>query len=39
VRLLGMLLNAERDRISPEEAEQRLASDEQYSSPFISMPF
>ena len=39
VRLLGMLLNAERERISPEEAEQRLASDEQYSSPFISMPF
>jgi aryl-alcohol dehydrogenase-like predicted oxidoreductase len=39
VRLLGMLLNAERDRISPEEAEQRLARDEQYSSPFISMPF
>jgi aryl-alcohol dehydrogenase-like predicted oxidoreductase len=39
VRLLGMLLNAERDRISPEEAEHRLASDEQYSSPFISMPF
>jgi aryl-alcohol dehydrogenase-like predicted oxidoreductase len=39
VRLLGMLLNAERDRISPEEAEQRLASDEEYSSPFISMPF
>ena len=39
VRLLGMLLNAERDRISPQEAEQRLASDEQYSSPFISMPF
>ncbi|MDX6365079.1 MAG: hypothetical protein QOK30_155 [Nocardioidaceae bacterium] len=39
VRLLGMLLNAERDRISPQDAEQRLASDEQYSSPFISMPF
>jgi aryl-alcohol dehydrogenase-like predicted oxidoreductase len=39
VRLLGMLLNAERDRISPQEAEERLAGDEQYSSPFISMPF
>jgi predicted aldo/keto reductase-like oxidoreductase len=39
VRLLGMLLNAERDRIAPEEAERQLASDEQYSSPFISMPF
>jgi aryl-alcohol dehydrogenase-like predicted oxidoreductase len=39
VRLLGMLLNAERDRISAQEAEQRLASDDLYSSPFISMPF
>jgi aryl-alcohol dehydrogenase-like predicted oxidoreductase len=39
VRLLGMLLNAERDRISPEEAPQRLASDEEYRSPFNSMPF
>jgi aryl-alcohol dehydrogenase-like predicted oxidoreductase len=39
VRLLGMLLNAERDRVTPDEAEQRLAGDERYSSPFISMPF
>jgi aryl-alcohol dehydrogenase-like predicted oxidoreductase len=39
VRLLGMLLHAERDRISPDEADQRLADDAHYSSPFIAMPF
>ncbi len=39
VRLLGRLLAAERERIPPEAAEARLASDEQYSSPFVSMPF
>ena len=39
VRLLGMLLKAERDRIAPSEAEQRLGTDDLYSSPFLSMPF
>jgi predicted aldo/keto reductase-like oxidoreductase len=39
VRLLGMLLNAERERIGVDEAERRLATDEEYSSPFVSMPF
>jgi len=38
VRLLGMLLEAERHRISPAEAEQQLAGDDAYSSPFIAMP-
>jgi predicted aldo/keto reductase-like oxidoreductase len=39
VRLLGMLINAERDRVAPEDAEQLLSNEEEYSSPFISMPF
>jgi aryl-alcohol dehydrogenase-like predicted oxidoreductase len=39
VGLLGMLLEAERSRVSPEEAEQQLASDAEYSSPFVDMPF
>jgi aryl-alcohol dehydrogenase-like predicted oxidoreductase len=39
VRLLGMLLEAERHRIPADEAERRLADDTDYSSPFISMPF
>jgi aryl-alcohol dehydrogenase-like predicted oxidoreductase len=39
VRLLGMLLEAERNRIPPEEAERRLADDADYSSPFLAMPF
>ena len=39
VGLLGMLLEAERNRVSPAEAEQQLASDGDYSSPFIAMPF
>ena len=39
VRLLGMLLAAERDRIDPAEAERQLAGDDAYSSPFIAMPF
>jgi aryl-alcohol dehydrogenase-like predicted oxidoreductase len=38
VRLLGMLLEAERNRISPDEAERALARDDDYSSPFIAMP-
>lgn len=39
VSLLGMLLEAERNRISPAEAEQQLSGDPDYSSPFLSMPF
>jgi aryl-alcohol dehydrogenase-like predicted oxidoreductase len=39
VRLLGMLLEAERHRIPADEAERRLADDPDYSSPFVSMPF
>jgi aryl-alcohol dehydrogenase-like predicted oxidoreductase len=39
VGLLGMLIHAERNRTSPAEAQDRLDSDEEYSSPFISMPF
>lgn len=39
VSLLGMLLEAERNRISATEAEQQLVGDEQYSSPFLAMPF
>ena len=39
VGLLGMLLEAERNRVSPAEAERQLASDRDYSSPFIAMPF
>jgi aryl-alcohol dehydrogenase-like predicted oxidoreductase len=38
VRLLGMLIEGERNRISTTEAERRLASDGHYSSPFIAMP-
>lgn len=39
VRLLGMLLEAERNRVSPAEAERQLAEDADYSSPFIAMPW
>jgi aryl-alcohol dehydrogenase-like predicted oxidoreductase len=39
VRLLGMLLEAERNRVSPAEAERQLAGDGDYASPFIAMPF
>lgn len=39
VRLLGMLVRAERERMSPEEAEQVLARDPDYASPFLAMPF
>ena len=38
VGLLGMLLEAEQNRV-PAEAEQQLAGDGEYSSPFIAMPF
>jgi len=39
VRLLGMQLAAERDRRSPAGAERGLSADEDYSSPFVAMPF
>lgn len=38
VRLLGMLLEAERNRITPAEAERRLSTDDAYASPFVDMP-
>jgi aryl-alcohol dehydrogenase-like predicted oxidoreductase len=39
VGLLGMLLHAEQNRIEPDEAEEQLAGDGEYSSPFLAMPF
>jgi aryl-alcohol dehydrogenase-like predicted oxidoreductase len=39
VSLLGLLLEAEANRISPDEAERQLESDAEYSSPFVAMPF
>ena len=39
VRLLGMLLEAERHRIPVADAEAQLAGDPAYSSPFVSMPW
>ena len=39
VTLLGMLLEAERNRVSPVEAEHQLATDPAYASPFVDMPF
>ena len=39
VGLLGMMLEAEANRIPVADAESQLAADEDYSSPFISMPF
>jgi hypothetical protein len=39
VNLLRLLLEAERHRIDSTEAEQRLESESDYSSPFIAMPF
>ena len=38
VRLLGMIVAAERDRLAPADAEAVLARDEEYSSPFVHMP-
>ena len=38
-RLLGMLLDAERDRMEPGEAAQALRAVEGYASPFLRMPF
>jgi len=39
VRLLPLLLEAERHRIDPDEGEAELATDEEYASPFVAMPF
>jgi aryl-alcohol dehydrogenase-like predicted oxidoreductase len=39
VRLLEMLLVAERGRMSTEDAERHLLGDEHYASPFVAMPF
>jgi aryl-alcohol dehydrogenase-like predicted oxidoreductase len=39
VGLLGMLIHAEQNRISPAEAEAELARDAENTSPFIAMPF
>ena len=39
VTLLGMMLDAERNRVPPGAAEQQLAGDDEYASPFVSMPF
>ncbi|MGN6330620.1 MAG: aldo/keto reductase [Motilibacteraceae bacterium] len=38
VRLLGMVLAAERHRMDPADAEAALLADPDYSSPFITMP-
>ncbi|MFM6848966.1 MAG: aldo/keto reductase [Terrabacter sp.] len=38
VKLLGMLLEAERNRVSPERAERELSRDDDYESPFVAMP-
>lgn len=39
VGLLGLLLEAERHRIDPAEAERLLEEDAAYASPFVAMPF
>ncbi len=39
VGLLGMLLEAERNRVTPDQADAQLAHDEEYSSPFVTMPW
>ncbi len=39
VSLLAMTLEAERNRIAPDEAESRLSADDAYSSPFLAMPW
>ncbi len=39
VHLLGMLLAAERERMSVDDAERRLVGDSEYQSPFVAMPF
>jgi predicted aldo/keto reductase-like oxidoreductase len=39
VALLAPTVDAERHRLSPEDAELRLLTDPAYSSPFVDMPF
>jgi hypothetical protein len=39
VRLLGMVVAAERDRIDTDEAARVLGAEPVYSSPFIDMPW
>jgi aryl-alcohol dehydrogenase-like predicted oxidoreductase len=39
VRLLGLIIEAERNRMTAAEAEDRLSHDAEYSSPFVAMPF
>lgn len=39
VGLLGMFLEAERGRVTAAQAEAQLAHDEEYSSPFVAMPW
>jgi aryl-alcohol dehydrogenase-like predicted oxidoreductase len=39
VSLLRLFLEAERNRIAPAAAEEDLASDPAYASPFVAMPF
>jgi hypothetical protein len=39
VGLIGAMIEAERRRMPPEEAEAALSRAPDYSSPFISIPF
>ena len=39
VGLLGMAIRAERDRLAVDVAEEQMARDPDYSSPFVAMPF
>ena len=39
VGLLGMLIRAERERTTVPQAEEQLAGDAEYSSPFVATPF
>jgi hypothetical protein len=39
VRLLGLIIAAERDRVDAIAAEEALLGDAEYASPFLAMPF
>jgi aryl-alcohol dehydrogenase-like predicted oxidoreductase len=39
VRLLGMIIAAEADRMDPVDAEAAMTRDPEYSSPFVAMPW
>jgi hypothetical protein len=39
VRLLGLIIAAERDRLNATAAEEALLGDAEYASPFLAMPF